>query len=116
MRHERAAVPAPDPLRPDRPERARRVGEERVEVVRVHAVELGHRGAVPVHHRDNAQDLDLVREVAPHFRLKAARADAIIAEVRAAVRTWRLVAAEIGPSRAAQDRMAQAFRVADAGG
>lgn len=63
---------------------------------------------------DNAQDLALVRDVAVHFRLKPARADAIIAEVRAAVRSWRLVAAELGLAQAAQDRMARAFRVADA--
>ena len=63
---------------------------------------------------DNAQDLALVRDVAVHFRLKAARADAIIGEVRTAVRTWRQVAAKAGLARPAQERMARAFRVADA--
>jgi serine/threonine-protein kinase HipA len=37
----------------------------------------------------HAPDLDLVRETAPHYRLKAAEADEIVAEVRDAVAGWR---------------------------
>ena len=62
---------------------------------------------------DNAQDLSLVREVAPRFRVKSARASAILAEVQRAVRTWRSEAAKAGLSRAAQERMAPAFRLAE---
>lgn len=61
---------------------------------------------------DNAQDLALVREVAPSFRLKPARATAILAEVTAAVQTWRAEARRLRLSRPDQDRMAPAFRLA----
>ncbi len=62
---------------------------------------------------DNAQDRDLVLQVAPYFRLKEARAQEIAREVAAAARTWPEVAAARGLSRAAQDRMRRAFRVAE---
>lgn len=62
---------------------------------------------------DNAQDLDLARSVAEHFRLKAPRATAIIEEVLTAARTWREEASASGISRAHQERMANAFRLAD---
>lgn len=60
---------------------------------------------------DNAQDLELAREVAPFFRLELDRVDAILEEVVAAVRTWREVADELGLPRAEQERMARAFRL-----
>lgn len=63
---------------------------------------------------DNAQDLDLAREVAPYFRVKPVRAAAILKEVLEAVRDWRSTAARRGLSREAQERMARAFRIADA--
>ena len=63
---------------------------------------------------DNAQDLALARDVAKHFRVKAARADEIIRAVTLAVRDWRLVATAAGIPRAEQAQMADAFRVADA--
>ena len=62
---------------------------------------------------DNAQDLELAREVAPHFRIPGRRGSEIIREVRSVVRTWRAEAAEAGLSRAAIDRMAGAFHVAE---
>jgi serine/threonine-protein kinase HipA len=61
---------------------------------------------------DNAQDLDLVLEVAPFFRVKANRGKAIIEEVVGAVRGWREAAQACGVSRAEQERMKRAFRVA----
>lgn len=64
---------------------------------------------------DNAQDLDLVMEVAPFFRVAAARAREVLEEVVTAIRGWRAVAAEVGIGRRARDAMAPAFRVADAG-
>lgn len=60
---------------------------------------------------DNAQALDLALEVAPYFRLKAPRAQEIVGNVVAAVKTWRQVASARGLSRAAQDGMRRAFRV-----
>ena len=61
---------------------------------------------------DNSQDLELLLEVAPHFRLKRARADEVLQEVLTAVREWRSVAASHGLFSSAQDRMARAFRLA----
>jgi serine/threonine-protein kinase HipA len=61
---------------------------------------------------DNSQDLALVRDVAKFFRIDSRRANAIIAEVVAVVRDWRNEAKAARLSRAEQDRMAVAFRVA----
>lgn len=58
---------------------------------------------------DNAQDLALVRDVAPFFRIKPRRADAIVREVVLAVRGWRAQAKAAGLGRAEQDRLASAF-------
>lgn len=62
----------------------------------------------------NAQDLELALGVAEWFRLSSAKARGIVDEVVAAVRTWRRVAERFGISKASQQRMARAFRVADA--
>ena len=64
---------------------------------------------------DNAQDLALVLDVAQHFRVKSAAAKTIIGDVRKAARGWRTEAKKAGIARAEQDRMANAFRIADAG-
>lgn len=61
---------------------------------------------------DNAQDLDLARDVAKLFRLKPKQANDIIADVVTTVRGWRVEAKKAGLSRADQDRMANAFQVA----
>lgn len=63
---------------------------------------------------DNAQDLDLVLGVAELFRLPQPRAQAIADEVVAAVRAWRVVADQHGLGKTQQQRMARAFRVAEA--
>ncbi len=60
---------------------------------------------------DNAQDLDLLREVAPYFRLDERRVAKILAEVSTAVRDWQQVAEGQGFSGASQDRMRRAFRL-----
>ena len=62
---------------------------------------------------DNSQNLDLVMEVAPYFRVKAAATREILGNVVEAVRTWRDVAAASGLSKVAQERMRRAFRVVD---
>ena len=62
---------------------------------------------------DNAQDLDLAREIAPAFRVGALRASAIIEEVRRVVVGWRTEAMALGIARDEQELMADAFRLAD---
>jgi serine/threonine-protein kinase HipA len=69
--------------------------------------------ALNISETDNSQDLALVREVAQHFRLKSTRAEEILSEVVAAVRTWRREAEAIGISRSEQEEMAPAFHLAD---
>lgn len=70
--------------------------------------------ALNVSETDNAQDLELALSVASVFRVKKERAREIVAEVIHAVSQWRPVATSHGLSRAAQDRMRRAFRVAEA--
>ena len=62
---------------------------------------------------DNAQDLHLARDVAIFFRVKPDRANSIIMEVTAAVRTWRDEAKPLGFSSSEVSQMAHSFRVAD---
>lgn len=63
---------------------------------------------------DNSQDLMLAKEVAEYFRIKPARADAIIHEVVSVVKKWRKEAGALGISTREQERMARAFRIAGA--
>ncbi len=60
---------------------------------------------------ENVQDLSLVMEVAPYFRLKAERAKAILAEVVGEVRNWRRLASELGLPREEVRDMEAAFRL-----
>ena len=62
---------------------------------------------------DNAQDLDLAKEVAPYFRVTVLEADEIIHEIAAAVNGWREAAASLGIPASEQTRMARAFRLAE---
>lgn len=61
---------------------------------------------------DNRQDLDLVREVAPYFRVADSRAVELIARVKSAVAAWRAVALERDLRAPAAERMRRAFRLA----
>jgi serine/threonine-protein kinase HipA len=61
---------------------------------------------------DNALDLDLAREVAPYFRLTAAQAEGVLAQVVAAVRQWPAVASRYQLSRTEQELLAGAFAAA----
>jgi serine/threonine-protein kinase HipA len=63
---------------------------------------------------DNAQDLQLAREVAPYFRIKPPLANSIITDIVQAVKQWRSVASLLGISTREQERMNRAFRIADA--
>lgn len=60
---------------------------------------------------DNAQDLDLAREVAPLFRVKPKDMEKIISEISRAIHTWRGKASKLGIPRPEQDRMESAFRM-----
>ena len=60
---------------------------------------------------DNALDLDLAREVAPHFRIGPSEADRIVREVRTVVSDWRRVAFDARLPRGQVERLVQAFRV-----
>lgn len=61
---------------------------------------------------DNAQDLDLAREVAPYFRIKRKPAQAIIQRCQQVVRQWSVIATTLRIPAREQQRMASAFRVA----
>jgi len=60
---------------------------------------------------DNAQDLELVKEVSSYFRVKQIKANKIIEEVSSAVKHWKKDATSVGVSSSEQDRMARAFRI-----
>lgn len=62
---------------------------------------------------DNAQDLELAKEVADYFRVTPKKANKIIQEVVQAVRNWHKVASLLGISKNERDVMQNAFRVAD---
>ena len=59
---------------------------------------------------DNSQDLQLAKNVADYFRVKADKADKIIREVVDAVKMWRKEAAKLGLSAQEQAQMERAFR------
>jgi serine/threonine-protein kinase HipA len=62
---------------------------------------------------DNSQSLDLARSVAQLFRVKVAHARQIVEHVTDAVKQWREVASSVGIPKAEQQRMRNAFRVAE---
>lgn len=80
----------------------------------VNPVALGDGLTLNISETDNAQTLELAREMAPSFRVSPTIATKVIGEVVAAVRRWRDEAKRAHISRADQERMAPAFRVADA--
>ncbi|MFT2798639.1 hypothetical protein ACMV5H_23335, partial [Serratia sp. N21D137] len=62
---------------------------------------------------DNALDLELAREVAEYFRLSLTQADEIIENFMGIVAQWRTIADGLGLSLREQERMSEAFRVAN---
>lgn len=58
---------------------------------------------------DNALDLHLAEAVAPHFRVSAGRAAAIIDQVQHSITLWKEMAGKYKISRAEQERMEPAF-------
>ena len=63
---------------------------------------------------ENEQSLELALEAAPLYRVGAARARQIAAEVVKAVKTWRTLALSLKITAQERDRMEPAFRIADA--
>ena len=59
---------------------------------------------------DNALDLDLVREVAPYFRLKEKEANAIINKIQQNVGQWQQIATDLGIPRNEMELMKHAFK------
>jgi serine/threonine-protein kinase HipA len=64
---------------------------------------------------DNSLDLDLVRSVAPYFRIPDATAREIVGKVSDAVRTWSELATEMGIARSEQRDMSASFSKANGG-
>ncbi len=62
---------------------------------------------------DNTQSLELVKSVAPYFRISKSRADILISQTLKIIKEWRKTAAHLGISQSEQTRMASAFRLAD---
>jgi serine/threonine-protein kinase HipA len=62
---------------------------------------------------DNALDLDLVRSVAPYFRVDAKAADEIVKRSQAVVRQWPKIATHLGIPAREQARVASAFGLGD---
>ncbi len=62
---------------------------------------------------DNALDLELARSVAAYFRVPKRQADALIAHSQSMVRQWRTIADSLHIPAREQQRMAQAFRLAN---
>ena len=58
---------------------------------------------------DNAQDLDLVLEVAPYFRIDKSKAEEIVHNTVKVVESWPQVAKTCRISKSEQDRMSSAF-------
>ena len=75
-------------------------------------VPASHGLTLNISEADNALDLDLVRSVAPYFRVDAKTAQATIARSQAVVRQWPKMAAQLGIAAREQERMAAAFALA----
>ncbi|QZT36680.1 HipA domain-containing protein [Halosquirtibacter xylanolyticus] len=58
---------------------------------------------------DNALDLELVKEVAPFFRISQSQCDKIIDEIKSSVSTWREIANKYNISKSEQEVMKTAF-------
>lgn len=63
-----------------------------------------------INETNNALDLDLVRSVAPYFRVDAATAATLIERIAAVVAQWPKLAAHLAIPAREQERMAEAFR------
>jgi serine/threonine-protein kinase HipA len=78
----------------------------------INPVATGDGLALHISKNDNSQNLDLVRSVAPLFRISNERAEEIIGDVLRAVRRWKVLAKKLKLSAREMDVMQQAFRMA----
>jgi serine/threonine-protein kinase HipA len=62
---------------------------------------------------DNTQSLELVKLVAPYFRVSNSKADTLIHEMLKSLEKWRSIASTLGINKSEQDSMASAFRLVD---
>jgi serine/threonine-protein kinase HipA len=69
--------------------------------------------ALNISETDNALDIELVRSVAPFFRVNVKTANEIVERTRRVVRQWGKIARRLSLSARACERMASAFRLAD---
>ncbi len=66
--------------------------------------------ALNIDSENNALDFELAKSVGEYFQLTLPEMETIITEVKTAVSCWKVVAQDIGISRAEQEVMASAFR------
>lgn len=62
---------------------------------------------------DNSQSLDLVKSVAPYFRVSKNRAHTLITDMLNTLKGWRKKASKLGISQSEQTQMSSAFRLVD---
>ncbi len=62
---------------------------------------------------DNTQSIELVKSVAPYFRISVNKADLFIRDMLKIIKGWRKQADHLGISRSEQSHMKTAFRLAD---
>ena len=79
----------------------------------INPVATGGGLALNISKEDNSQDLDLVFSIAPYFRVSKDRANEIIQEITAVVRTWPNMAKRLSILSRESSVMKSAFRIAD---
>lgn len=79
----------------------------------INPVETGTGLSLNISEKDNALNLDLVKEVAPYFRVSTKRADEIMDQVKKSVSGWGKEAEQNGISKSERGVMEKAFRLAD---
>ena len=82
------------------------------EVYDMNPVPESHGLKLNIREADNALDLDLVRSVAPYFRVDGKVANETIERSQAVVKQWPKIAARLGVPAREQNRMAPAFGLA----
>lgn len=82
------------------------------DVYDMNAVPDSHGLRLNISGADNAMDLDLVRSVAPYFRVSANTANEIIEQTSTIVRQWPKIANGLKIPAREQERMASAFQLA----
>ncbi len=79
----------------------------------INPVMTGNGLKLNVSESDNAQDLQLAKDVASHFRVKMVLANSIVKEVMSVVRNWPKEATALKISKSEQALMSPAFRLAE---